>query len=33
MTELLEDSTVVISGVGTGLGREIALAAVRDGAT
>ncbi|MES9517880.1 SDR family oxidoreductase [Rhodococcus erythropolis] len=32
MTQLLEDSTVVISGVGTGLGREIALAAVRDGA-
>lgn len=32
MTELLAGKTVVVSGVGTGLGREIALAASRDGA-
>jgi NAD(P)-dependent dehydrogenase (short-subunit alcohol dehydrogenase family) len=29
---ILEDKTVVVSGVGPGLGREIAAAAVRDGA-
>ena len=32
MAALLEGKTVVVSGVGTGLGREIALAARRDGA-
>ncbi|MFD4183251.1 SDR family oxidoreductase [Rhodococcus sp. NPDC058514] len=32
MAELLEGKTVVVSGVGNGLGREIALAARRDGA-
>lgn len=32
MAELLEGKTVVVSGVGNGLGREIALAAYRDGA-
>ncbi|TSD99729.1 SDR family oxidoreductase [Skermania sp. ID1734] len=32
MTDLLSGKTVVVSGVGTGLGREIALAASRDGA-
>lgn len=32
MADLLEGKTVVVSGVGNGLGREIALAARRDGA-
>ncbi|MGH3724798.1 MAG: SDR family oxidoreductase [Mycobacterium sp.] len=32
MTELLSGKTVVISGVGTGLGREVALKAHQDGA-
>jgi NAD(P)-dependent dehydrogenase (short-subunit alcohol dehydrogenase family) len=32
MSHLLEGKTVVVSGVGTGLGREIAVAARRDGA-
>lgn len=32
MAELLEGKTVVVSGVGTGLGREVALAAHREGA-
>lgn len=32
MSDLLAGKTVVVSGVGTGLGREIALAAYRDGA-
>ena len=32
MGQLLDGKTVVVSGVGTGLGREIAVAAYRDGA-
>lgn len=32
MAQLLEGKTVVVAGVGTGLGREVALAAHRDGA-
>jgi NAD(P)-dependent dehydrogenase (short-subunit alcohol dehydrogenase family) len=32
MAKLLDGKTVVVSGVGTGLGREVALAASRDGA-
>lgn len=32
MTQLLEGKTLVVAGVGAGLGREVALAAYRDGA-
>src|SRR6188768_912258 len=32
MAQLLEGKTIVVAGVGTGLGREVALAASRDGA-
>jgi short-subunit dehydrogenase len=32
VTDLLSDKTMIVSGAGPGLGREIALAAQRDGA-